>query len=924
MLFPFFKGKTGLSQPDPTARRQAVEALPTAKADSLQDELLALAAGDDDPGVRKASIARLTSLEAVADLLDNPPSAEPAAQRIIDLLGPQLETTTSTLARHPLVLRLRVLDMPLASAEKVAAEITDLEQLIDLTIRARRELREAFLRHLQTAVALSELERQTRNHDKSLNRHARERLEQIRTTRHEAAQTHARINELAATLERHQRVDVDASAEQRRGALLTEFEQASSHYHELSEALRAIGEEPESISAASQQVQIVREQAPAEAPEPVADPFPDLAIEFRALQADMEEGLDFATATARRQALTEQWLSAADHSQPEHVEHQVFETVSHAYRELADSIARITPWSGTTLEPLAESFPEDQQQLHGLWRQVGQRRRALKQGQRLINDIAWPERVKPNAEYSDLLLGVNRLEQELGRAEAHEQQLVSRLETQIATLASEIEDGAFKTAFTTLNQARELSKSLPAGRVANLVKTLNHEAARLAELRDWQTFATTPKREALCESIQALVDKPFKPADQADRIKRLRSEWNELGPVSRSQDRKLAERFNALAEQAFEPCRTFFAEQAEVRKANLAERRKICDQLESYLDNTDWANADKKAAEQIMRTARSEWRRFHPVDRNPGRPLEARFEKLQDRLHELIKNEWETNLKLKQAIVDEAKGLLDGEVEVAERVDRAKALQRRWREIGITPRRPDQNLWREFRAACDAIFDARDEAKQQSQQADRDAVGAANALLGEWEAVLTDTAAADADEGVIREFRKRFAELPTLPERTERGLRNRFDEISRSYRVLLQSQAREAERARLDQLKAWDAQLGDEEARLRGASDSVELALPDPVFKPRLATLANEVPEDALRSLAVRVELLAGIESPESERELRLQIQVDRLNAGMGQQQTDPDPLELAREWCAAGPKHEGCSELRDRMFTALARIMED
>jgi hypothetical protein len=560
MLSRIFKSKGRFDQPDPGIRRQAVEELSPAKAESLQEDLLALAASDEDPGVRKACIAKLTSTEGVAGLLDDPLSADAAAHRIVELLGAD---ASNLLARHPLVLKLRLLEMTPAEAEPELANVTDTDLLIELGIRARHDLREVILQRLQTTAALTELEHQTRGHDKFLNRYARESLERIRSTRREAQETRARLVALAGALERHQRVDVDPSATQRRTGLLREFEQASARFEALAQELRAVGEDVDAIDAARRQVATVREQAPVQPPpeqppaEVVEDPFPTLVAAFQTLHQSMADGKDFAVISSERQALTDKWLSAADHVQPSAADHQVFEEISHAYRELADSIAQISgkPWSGFGLEPLAETFPDDSEQLRSLWRQVAERKRALRHGERMIEAAAWPEWAKPDSQYAELLLGINRIEQELARAQAHEQSLKSRLEELIRALTAEIEEGAFKAAFATLNQARRLSKALPENDVAKLVKALNHEAARLAELRDWQTFATTPKREALCEAIQALVDRPFDPPDQADRIKRLRSEWNELGPVSRSDDRKLADHFNALAEKAFEPCR---------------------------------------------------------------------------------------------------------------------------------------------------------------------------------------------------------------------------------------------------------------------------------------------------------------------------------------------------------------------------------
>ena len=49
-------------------------------------------------------------------------------------------------------------------------------------------------------------------------------------------------------------------------------------------------------------------------------------------------------------------------------------------------------------------------------------------------------------------------------------------------------------------------------------------------------------------------------SQQAQRIKALRREWNELGPPSQAAERKLAERFNSQAQRAFDHCQPYFAD----------------------------------------------------------------------------------------------------------------------------------------------------------------------------------------------------------------------------------------------------------------------------------------------------------------------------------------------------------------------------
>ena len=480
-----------------------------------------------------------------------------------------------------------------------------------------------------------------------------------------------------------------------------------------------------------------------------------------------------------------------------------------------------------------------------------------------------------------------------------------------------------------LGQTRRVSQALPDASINDLQHRLNSLAARVAELRDWQNFATSPKREALCAAIRQLADEPLTPPQQAERIKALRAEWNALGPATNQQDRTLADEFNRLAQSAFEPCREYFAEQAETRAQNLQARRDICAQLRGYLQSTDWRSADIKAAEQIMRTARSEWRRYHPVDRKAGKSVDAEFEQLQDELHRHVKAAWDANLERKREIVAEAEALATGEQEIAAKIDAAKALQQRWREVGATPRNPDQKLWQQFRSACDVVFGQREAARADADAATRAAQQACQALLAELREAIDATSVTEASKDFVRQARSRFAKLPQLPPPAFRSAQREFDELLTRYQTLLARQGAQAELDTLRSLRAADAAVAKFEAqRAAGGSDSLEA--PAACFVQRLKQPGPAPDLQVLSAAAIRAELLAGVESPASDQELRLQIQVEQLNAGMSRERATPSVMQLAEQWCALGPKYWGsdpdssasCDALRARLFDALERAL--
>jgi hypothetical protein len=329
-----------------------------------------------------------------------------------------------------------------------------------------------------------------------------------------------------------------------------------------------------------------------------------------------------------------------------------------------------------------------------------------------------------------------------------------------------------------------------------------------------------------------------------------------------------------------------------------------------------------KAAEKIMRTARQEWRRLQPVDRRRAKAVEQRFEALQDQLHERVKAEWDRNLALKRAIVDEAEALVGEDADVADKVSRAKTLQRRWREVGITPRRPDQQLWQAFRRACDAVFAARDDARQ-AAQAEVDALGRRlEQTLDAFAATLDSATAETASPETLRTFRRDTEAADRLPPARRRELQARRRELAESYQALLKEADRAAARARLDAMARWDAEASTAEREGRAVADVTRPeGLGDDVVRDR-ADAGEPTGGDVLRRLAVQAELAAGIGSPAEDEALRLEVQVERLQAGLSGGGSEESPEAMAAAWCRLGPKDAAADALRNRFFAALSALV--
>ncbi len=934
MLSNLFKGRNPLASARAEKRLSAITALTAEKADTLRDAINACARDDADVRVRRAALAWVEDQALLQSLLADAAVVETAAERLV-MLGAN--------SNHPAV---RLAKLRHCESAAAALQITDgvcaPEQFAALFLACPEAYREALLPGLCALGerGLSILERESRNHDKQVNRTARTELESLRNAKRTVDELAQRATELKAALGRETADNSAARTLQLRRALEEcvrgvrdqanclgryglALPKVADWLPPITEPTLAAGASPADEAAAAEAGKSAlatggptagNKDAGAESK---AADFAALVIELQALNERLAAGEPLAVLREIQDNLADRWRAEAGRGQPEQAHKAIFDAVCQRFQELEQATRRLqsiaVPSIKIPQDPAA--WPEDPDELQALWKELHGLGRAKDRLQRQSDSIHWPDWAAQPEALRAIASHIETLDSLARHRTEQQQRLAGELVRAIEKTGADIAEGRLKAAQSNLGSARKLARMVPEAIARPHRNTLITFAKRVVELQDWRAFATSPKRNELLDSMKALAEQtPANAKDRAGRIKALRSEWNALGPVSGPGGRALYAQFNRYAERAFEPCRAYFNEQAELRKQNFAQRRLICEQLEEYVDNLDWANADMRAAEQILRTARSEWRARHPVDRRHAKPLEARFEKLQERIFGHLKGVWDTNLNAKRAIVAAAEALASGQADIEEKVREAKALQRQWQAVGITPRNPDQKLWRQFREQCDRIFAAR-ESKHQQVRGERDsAIAEAESVCENMRIAFAEAEhdPAKADRGTLSRLRADLYAI-RLPERVEKNLHKRFDDIARGYNQLILAGEIELLCEELRQLKVWDIEVSDAEAAGRA------IAPPAPCFADRPADA--DAPLPVLHRLTLEAELQAGVESPPEDRQLRLEVQVEALNQSMSQRAAEKEPRELAEAWCRLGPKGDAGKALRERFFTALLKL---
>ncbi|MCK7545154.1 DUF349 domain-containing protein [Marinobacter bryozoorum] len=517
---------------------------------------------------------------------------------------------------------------------------------------------------------------------------------------------------------------------------------------------------------------------------------------------------------------------------------------------------------------------------------------------RLLEQLDWPRGIaRP-----DTIQGLGKAsrirtpQQPMKESPELQRQKTVQFEQALTRLEEALEARQLKESRQFLKQAQALQRELGGRDGSRYRARMQRLAGQVRELGDWRGFATAPKQTALCEQMEYLADQPMEPEAKATRIQELQQEWRELGGSS---DRELWQRFRAASDKAFEPCRAYFEARSDLKKIHLQKRQTICDELERYLEATDWTQSvDWKAAEQIEKTARKEWREAWPVEFRDNRAVQKTFDRLMNTLAGHLDEERTRNEARKQAVVDRARELIEHSP-LAEAMTQAKDLQKQWQSIGITRHREDRKLWKAFRAACDEIFSRRDEQRQQQVRASDEADRLASAELAKARAWLDDQQPdPDAAEPLLSAL-KASAASPVSDnlQQTLRKTRRELEE--RRQQLRHQANIRDWQRW-IEQRRSGDLEVDQLPAHWQALSAQADL--------------------DDPQELVVLAEILGGHPSPESDQSLRMALQVRRLKQGLeGDQGNSPlSPEALVARWCLELPAGDLTDDLAKRLQRAL------
>lgn len=924
-----------------TKRLKTASDTPPPTSVPSQDDLAIQARHPSDTAQRGAAVAQLLDLSLLQQLANDdtaPEVREAAATRYQQLLCASASAELSLAAQQVALAAsddAQLIELVAINAQEPTLRRAALERVTTPAVLAECAVNDAVAGHRSFAVerlhdraALELVARQIGKKDKHIHRVARDKLRHLAEQEARPAQIRAQGEELCAKVARLGR---PGNAQQDR-ALLVHLERqwaalADEAPADLSAQFQA--ERERFLAIAAEQNRSAERELAAQDTLDAAHSERQMLLDALAIAATLT---DETAICAERERIHAAWIALP----PVDAQHR---NVAVQYQNLLQAV-----------DVAHNALVEQRKNTERL-------QRTLAQVQRLLDDTKLMEHrrartlieqgrslavAQPNVALAQEFAAIaERLEMRLNHQRKHAEQRLQQLPERLAELEVRLAAGELKKAdplYQSLQAALDLihASELPKQATADIAQRLRHLAPQLRELQHWRRWGADQHREGLCAEMDALIHKDLPLAALAEQLHALQMDWKQLDQSGSPANQTLWEQFHAASELVFARCRPFMEAQAAEREANRRAREQVCQQLEEFLKQVDWARVEWKKILRAERDTRQMWATIGVTEGRHRKVLERRFHQSMRQLDRRLDAERKVNQAFKQELIERVRALAEV-TDLDAAIEQTKTLQREWHTTVPTHQKIENRLWQNFRTACDAVFERRAALTQAHSNALRDHLAVRETICAEAQALI---AATDIDPQQLAaqlsalEERWRVAQHAPVPRQAAGAITQQWHDCHETLAQRIHAaaaQQRQAALALLQQQAALCEQLEHsvlgvaaepitpEVARQRWqALQSTEHAAHPAVvarFEQALTAAAQPEQVDALRSryaanaalrqrLCVQLEIIAGIESPPEFAQQRLEFQVARLAERMVAGEDDPlqGATQLLHEWYRCGP----------------------
>ena len=243
------------------------------------------------------------------------------------------------------------------------------------------------------------------------------------------------------------------------------------------------------------------------------------------------------------------------------------------------------------------------------------------------------------------------------------------------------------------------------------------------EIKDHDYKRNLQLKQKVLHKLQQLrnEEEDLKSVEQQLRV--LQDEWEEIGPVQNEEWELIKPKYWETVRQIYDKINVHYEAQRQVYVQNIAAKRTLVDEILGLHTAAGEAKSNKdwdKLVEQLKAVQES-YKKIGPGSRKDNEVVWKAFRAACDGFFDLKKSYSKAQHEAYSGLIEKKKALIDAVNALKDSTEwktssqKIIGYQKEWKTIGNTGK-VENKLWAEFRGACDAFFNARDEANQSAEK----------------------------------------------------------------------------------------------------------------------------------------------------------------------------------------------------------------
>lgn len=301
-----------------------------------------------------------------------------------------------------------------------------------------------------------------------------------------------------------------------------------------------------------------------------------------------------------------------------------------------------------------------------------------------------------------------------------------------------------------------------------------------SEAREYDFKKNLEIKTKLCEAAEKLADEDDV-ISAFHQLQELHQEYRESGPVAKELREGIWARFKAASTVINKKHQQHFEDIRAKEEDNLNKKTELCEKVEAIAKeenktSADWENHTKQIIE-----IQTEWKTIGFAPQKMNVKIFERFRAACDDFFgrksayfTQMKKEFTENAEKKKALVEKAQALKDS-TEWKATSDKLIALQKEWKTIGMVPKKYGDQLWKDFLAACNHFFEARNAANAGARNEEHANLDKKKAVVDKLKALLENPV--DDTQAEVRKLTEEYNSIGHVPYKEKDKIFNEYHEV---------------------------------------------------------------------------------------------------------------------------------------------------